>query len=95
MREIEIPPPPNPPAFSYRVFRTYWLIVCAASVFTAFFFYEYFQGRAKAEVGALWLMGGLNVGGHTLLLPAMIRARRREEQNRRNILETLRGQHRG
>jgi hypothetical protein len=94
MREIEVPPPPNPPAFSYRQFRTYWLVVCMASVFTAFFFYEYFHGSAKAEIGALWLMLGLNVGGHALLIPAMIRAHRWEEQNQRNILEALHAQYR-
>jgi len=89
MREIDIIPPPNPPAFSYRQARTYWLIVCAFTVFTGFLAFDYFQGRAKTDAGAMWLIVALNLAGHALLFPLMLRARRWEEQNRKNIMKAL------
>jgi hypothetical protein len=87
MREFTVSPPPNPPPFSYRQARTYWLIVCAFTVFTGFFLFEYLHDRAQAETSALWLIATLNVAGHVALIPLMIRARRWEELNRQNILK--------
>jgi hypothetical protein len=89
MREFVVHPPPNPPPCSFRQARTFWLIVCGFTAFSGFLLFEYYEGRLKAEVSALWLIGGLNIAGHAALIPLMIYARRWEEINRQNILKHM------
>ena len=76
-------------SLTYKYYRSSWIKLAILTIGLSAFLWEYSQGRAQVEEGVVPLIIGIAIAGHALLITMMIRARKRETEEKRILLDAI------
>ena len=73
----------------YKYFRNKWIQLCILTVGLGAFVWAAEKGEAKVEPGVVPLVVSIAVVGHLGLITLMVRAKKKEEQEKQAVLTTI------